>query len=447
MKKSALYILSLLLLFSCKKKTDVLFDKSADERIAEALSAYDAALQAAPGWKLFVYPKGLESQDIEVGGLTYYVKFGANNRVTMVSDFTFFMALTPNEAGYRLKATQRPSLIFDTYSYMHAAADPDPNVSFSPTGEGGYGWGTDFDFAFTEAKPTGDTIQLEGNFNRSKAILIKATQAEMTAAFSPQQRLLGYIMAVTSDYAVDNPFLYLPSTTGAKIGVSLNLYLYRINFNFISGGQLVQVSAPFSHTTYGLHLKDPITIGGYTFQDLYWDDTLGVYYIRVGTTRINITNSATPLFPFYQALGRTISSVSVPTTALPGQSALFTSTYNTVKTNLKTGTYGLDLGTIDFIFDDQSKAMAMNINVTQAGQPFVIQYVFTYTMSTANIAKFTIVGANGNGNNQAIFNQVRPLLVYIANDRFKLDYYGPDPTLGQFTSQENPTFFFTGNLQ
>ncbi len=445
MKRFSLYILFFSVLFAgCDKKTDDLFDKPADQRVQESLDAYQAALLAAPGWKLFVYPQGLKSQDIEVGGLTYYVKFAANNRVTMVSDFVFPMAIAPKESGYRLKANQRPSLIFDTYSYIHGAADPDPDVSFSPTGEGGYGWGTDFDFSFTKAKPRGDTIVLEGNFNQSEALLIKATQAEMTAAFGQKQ--LGYIMDVTVAYSRNNPFLFIPAGT-AKIGVSFNLFLYRINFTFLSVGQLVTVSAPFSHTTYGLHLKDPITMGGNTFQDLYWDDTLKVYYIRVGTARINITNSPTPLFPFFQALGKTISSISVPVTPLAGQSVLFAKTYDTVKNNLKTGGYNLDLGTMDFIFDAQSKMMGLNINVRQGAAAFVIQYVFEYTMSNANIATFTLVGANGNGQNPEIFESVIPLLNYIAVDRFKLDYFtGPGGLLGQFTSLDNPAFFFTGNL-
>jgi hypothetical protein len=434
------------LIAGCEKKSDELFDKPADQRVQESLDAYQAALLAAPGWKLFVYPQGLKGQDIEVGGLTYYVKFAANNRVTMVSDFVFPMAVTPKESGYRLKALQRPSLIFDTYSYIHAAADPDPDVSFSPTGEGGYGWGTDFDFSFTKAKPAGDTIVLEGNFNQSEALLIRATQAEMTAAFSGQR--LGFIMGVTDAYSRNNPFLFFPGPGSAKIGVSFNLFLYRINFSFISGGQLTTVSAPFSHTTYGLHFKDPITMGGITFQDLFWDDTLKVYYIQSGSARINITNSSTPLFPFHQALGRTISSISVPITPLAGQSALYTTTYQTVKTNLKTGGYNLDLGTMDFIFDAQSKMMALNINVQQNGVPFVIQYVFEYTMSNANIATFTLVGANGNGQNEDIFTSVLPLLNYIAVDSFKLDYFNsPGGLLGQFTSLDNPGFFFTGNLQ
>ncbi|HVG15474.1 MAG TPA: DUF4302 domain-containing protein, partial [Chitinophagaceae bacterium] len=276
MKQSSLYILFLFMLVSgCVKKSDELFDKTADERVSESLAAYQSALVAAPGWKLFVYPEGLKSQDIEVGGLTYYVKFGDNNRVTMVSDFVVPMALTTKESGYRLKAAQRPSLVFDTYSYIHAAADPDPEVSFSPTGEGGYGWGTDYDFSFTDAQPKGDTIRLKGNFNQSEALLIKATQAEITGAFTQQQ--LGFIMVATDNFSRNNPFLFFPGQSGIQIGVSFNLFLYRVNFSLLSNGALVTISAPFSHTTYGLHFKDPVTVGGYTFQDLYWDDARKSY--------------------------------------------------------------------------------------------------------------------------------------------------------------------------
>ncbi len=443
MKNLLIYILAFAAFFTaCKKETKELFDKPADQRISETLNAYQAALVQAPGWKLFVYPEGLQSQNIEVGGLTYYVKFNDSNRVTMVSDFFFPFALTPKESGYRLKATQRPSLIFDTYSYIHAAADPDPNVSFSPTNSGGYGWGTDFDFSFTEATP-GDTIILEGNFNGSDGVLIKATEDEINAAFDQE---LAYIMSVTSDYTSANPFLYFPGSDNTKIGISLNLFLYIINFNYLSGSDLVTISAPFSHTTYGLHFKDPVSIGGYAFQDAYWDDVLKVYYINVGSNRVNIVNSNTPLFPFNIVLGKSITTISVPTTALPGQSEVFKTQYNTVKANLKTGGYNLDLQKMDFIFDDASKIMALNANVQQNGVNYIVQYVYTYTLDNSNTAKFTRVAENDNGN--LVEESMRPLLNYIEEDEFKLDYFtGSGPILGQFVSQDNPSFFFTGNLQ
>jgi hypothetical protein len=426
----------------CKKETENLFGESVDERLSKTLNSFNEALVQAPGWKLFVYPKGLENQNLEVGGLTYYVKFTDQNRVTMVSDFINDMAEDPKESGYRLKATQRPSLIFDTYSYIHVAADPDENVSFSPTQAGGYGWGTDFDFSFTEATP-GDTIRLKGNFNESEAILIKATAAEMTSAFGGG---LSHILDVTSEYAGNNAFLNFQGAGNVKVGVSFNLFLYRLNFTYLNnGGDLVSISAPFSHTTYGLHFKEPVTIGGYTFQDLFWDDALGIYYINTGNGRVNITNAATPLFPFSKALGKLFSTITVPVTPLPGQSPLFTTTYNTVKTNLKTGGFNLDLNDIQFIFDAESSVMVMDVYVIQGGVRFLARYIFLYQINDSGLAQFELVDANNNG--ITVIDSVEPLLNYIAVDIFKLDYFASgSEILGQFTSQQHPAFFFTGNI-
>ena len=69
LKNNFLFVLAIFVFAGCQKKTDEIFDKSPDDRLTEALDAYQQALVGAPnGWKLVVYPKGLESQDIEVGG-------------------------------------------------------------------------------------------------------------------------------------------------------------------------------------------------------------------------------------------------------------------------------------------------------------------------------------------------------------------------------------------
>lgn len=429
-------------LAGCTKKTDDLFPETVDQRLQKALDAYEGALMSSPGWKLFVYPQGLQNEGIEVGGLTYYINFPDSNRATMVSDFIIDMAATPKESGFRLRAVQRPTLIFDTYSYIHVAADPDETISFSPTNAGGYGWGTDFEFAFTETGPD-DTMVLKGNFNQSDAYLIRATQEEMDAAFNGE---LAYIMQVTSDYSSSNAFLYFPATDNAKIGISFNLFLYRVNFTSLVNNQLTTITAPFSHTTNGIHFKFPVTAGGYTFQDLYWDDALQRYYINTGNGRADIINSDTPLFPFNSVLGKSITTISVPTTPLPGQSALFATVYEEIKFNLKMSGFNLDLQVMDFIFDDASKTTGLIVNVEQDGFPYVLQYVYSYTLDNNGIASFTRTGMNGNAG--LVEQDMLPLLNYIDNDVFKLDYFtGTSPLLGQFTSQDNPTFFFTGNLQ
>ncbi len=442
MKQLFYIFFATLFITGCTKKTDDLFEDPADIRLAKVLAAYEDALMQAPGWKLFVYPQGLRNQDIEVGGLTYYVRFPDSNRTVMVSDFLLDMALVPKESSFRLKALQRPSLIFDTYSYIHVAADPDRDVSFSPAQANGFGWGTDYDFSFTQGAP-GDTIVLKGNFNNSDAYMIRATEEEIADAFNGE---MGNIMLATVNYIGSNNFLYFPATDNSKIGVSLNLFLYRINFNYANGNNFVTIAAPFSHTTYGLHLKNPVTVGGYTFQDLFWDAGLQVYYFLAAGTRVNIIDAGGPLFPFNQVIGRSLTTITVPVTALPGQSAEFTNVYEQIKTNLINSAYELDLGEMAFIFDAQTGMMALNVTVFQEGSAFLAQYVFSYAFNSSNLTYLTLETANGNGS--AVQNEMMPLLSYLANDLFKIDYYSAGgATLGQFTSQNNPDFFFTGTLQ
>lgn len=444
MKRILSYILILSVFISgCDKDTDELFDKPADERISEALTNYQTALAQAPGWKLFVYPSGLQSQDIEVGGLTYYVRFSAANRATMVSDFTVDMATIPKESGYRLKAVQRPSLIFDTYSYIHVAADPDPDVSSSPTQQGGFGWGTDFDFSFTETAIT-DTIKLKGNFNNSDAFLIKVTKAEIDAAFSGA---MANIVDITSTYASTTPFIVLPAGN-VKINVAFNLSLYIIAFSYIDGsGNIITINAPFSHTINGLHLKSPVTIGGFTFQDIFWDATNLHYYVLQGSTKIPLTTPATPAFtlPLTNAIGAAYETITVPTFRLPNQSADFVTKYNAAKTAIKNGPYNLDLDIMEFQFNAQARTMNLNVIVFQDNNGFLAQYNYTYTI-TGGLFKFNQVSRNGNAD--LIAGDLSPLLNHINNNTFQLSAIATSVgVLGQFNSQQTPAFFFTGNLQ
>ena len=445
MKKVLHYILILtVLLAACEKDTEMVFEGTTDERIAKTLTDYQTALSQAPGWKLFVYPSGLNSQDIQVGGFTYYMRFSDANRVTMVSDFNSAMSTTPKESGYRLKAVQRPSLIFDTYSYIHVAADPDPVVSSSPAPQPGSGWGTDFDFAFTETTVT-DTIKLKGNFNGSDAVMIKVTKAEIDAAFAGG---LATIVNRTTTYPDTNPFIVLPGAGNLKINVAFDLNLNMIMFSYIdASGNIITITAPFSHTTTGLHLKSPVSVGGFTFQDIFWDPVNLYYYILQGSTKIPLTTPATPAFAqsLTNVIGNAYKFISVPIIRLPNQSPDFVTKYNAVKTSIKNGPYGLDLGDMDFEFDAQARTMDLNVYVFQNNNEFLAQYSYTYTIS-GGLYKFNLVGQNGNAG--LIASDMSPLLLHINNNNFLLSAVATSlGVLGQFNSQQSPTFFFTGNLK
>src|SRR4051812_7329122 len=102
MKNFVVYFLLIATVFSaCKKDDEHLFDKSPDQRLNEAIAAYQTKLEGAQyGWKALLYTKG--------GGIyTFYFKFNNANRVQMLSSFDSTSAVTLKESSYRLKALQQ----------------------------------------------------------------------------------------------------------------------------------------------------------------------------------------------------------------------------------------------------------------------------------------------------------------------------------------------------
>ncbi len=86
-----------------------------------------------------------------------------------------------------------------------------------------------------------------------------------------------------------------------------------------------------------------------------------------------------------------------------------------------------------FIFDDATKTMVLRIEVIRGGITYIILYQFSYSISGSGNANFTLTAYNGNG--QAVIDDVTPLLQYIEEDIFKLDYFNSGTDFyGQFTS-------------
>src|SRR4051812_1899435 len=160
MKKTLLYFFWAVLFFSsCKKDDQSVFDKSPDERLNEKLASYQSLLTGAQdGWKAFVTPDSGRSATYN-----FYFKFNSENKVVMVSEFDSASAVTPKESSYRLKALQQPSLLFDTYSYLHVLSDPD-----AQNNGGAYAVGLLSDFEFLFLTATTDSINLLGRQHGSR---------------------------------------------------------------------------------------------------------------------------------------------------------------------------------------------------------------------------------------------------------------------------------------
>lgn len=251
MNKNLIYcLLAIALVGSCRKDDDNAFDKSPDERLNETLKNYQAAITASPyGWNA-----NLVTGD---GGFyRFYFSFNDSNRVQMYSDFDSTTATVIRESSYRLKALQQPSLIFDTYSYIHILSDPDASVN-----NGAYGAGLKSDFEFMIDTVTTDSISLTGRFNGSKLSLRKAAQND---------RALWAGKQVTNGVVNFRNFwkfpLYFKRLTygGTDYELQFDTTIKKVTISWMSGGQAQSVSRGYYFWANGVYFSDPVVNGSAT---------------------------------------------------------------------------------------------------------------------------------------------------------------------------------------
>lgn len=285
MKQLLIYSLLLMGLFTaCKKDNDRIFDESPDQRLKEKLAEYQEQLSGAPyGWKAFVYPAG-------GGAYSFYFKFNNANRVQMYSDFDPTSASTLEESSYRLKALQQPSLLFDTYSYLHVLADPDPAVN---GGVRGTGLQSDFEFYFESATP--DTIKLVGRFHGSKATLVKATQQE-EAAFNSGE--LGNALQFNN---ISRYVTYFKRVTinGTEYEINVNPASRTITLSWLDNtGNIQSFTTNYYYDINGVQFQTPFAAGSQTvtgLTDITWDDNTGILGFDVNGTATTVQGSGAPL--------------------------------------------------------------------------------------------------------------------------------------------------------
>ena len=277
---------------ACKKSNDYVFKQSPDDRINAALASYQSTLTgAANGWKAFITVKGDSG-----GTYSFYFKFTSDNRVKMFSDFDSTSAVTLQESSYRLKAEQQPTLIFDTYSYVHVLADPNEatsivqsNVNGGPVGQGLL---SDFEFIFDSAKIKADTIELTGKVNHSKLILIRATQAEEDAFNG------GALEPGLSIYKILTYFKRL--TIGSqKYDIRIDRLNRKFIFNWVDGGgTLLTFTTGYYFITGGIIFNTPLVNGTQIipgFSNMIWNPATGTINLTAGGAAATLTSTIFPL--------------------------------------------------------------------------------------------------------------------------------------------------------
>ncbi|CAG4991409.1 hypothetical protein DYBT9275_00746 [Dyadobacter sp. CECT 9275] len=286
MKNSVLYFFLLAIPFwSCKNTDDSVFEQSTDARLNEALASYEKELVGAPyGWNAVIYPGG-------GGSYGFYFKFNDQNRVTMYSDFSAESSVTSKESSYRLKAMQTPSLIFDTYSYLHVLSDPDPGVNGGSAGEGLL---SDFEFTIFPDSVKTDVITLTGTKNKSRLVLTKATQAEANA-FTNGDLAKALVFNNISKYLT---YFKRINIAGTTYELAVNQEERTIKMGWAEGATGKSVTTRYFYNSSGVSFVTPIVNGSQTitgFTNIQWDGSKTQLSFTANGTNVIVASADKPL--------------------------------------------------------------------------------------------------------------------------------------------------------
>lgn len=428
-------LVAAVLLTGCTKQTDAILGDP-DARLTAVLNAYtDTLLSASHGWKAITYPNN-------GGGYSFYLKFGANNDVAMLSDIDTLTGATLRTSTYRLKALQRPSLLFDTYNYLHILSDPNPEVI---GGTRNLGLSADFEFAF--AKVAADTIRFDGLQHKTPMYLVKATAEEETRYLA--QGLKNMIKA-SSTFMKNNAYPYLLFPDNKQVAFGFNGKTF--NLVYADGSNVKTLSTGFSFFLDGINLETPLQYGGYTVKQVLWDDTEKRYYIMLNGAKLYVQNSATPIIPLHFQLGKGLdySLITVNPATLTGLSPAFLSIYAAAKTGLaQVGNNAgrvLDYFAISFTAADEMTLKVYYHNASNTN--YIANFLYGITRTDAAIS-FTYKSRDNNAN--TAIQGITPLTNYLEQNTFTINWFanqtaGSTALLGGFTKSTDTGSYFFGVL-
>lgn len=445
MKKIFIYLLIGVFSFTaCKKENNTIL-ADPDERLIEILKNYKQTLtEASNGWIASLYPSG-------GGGYSFYIDFDEKDRVIMLSDFNSESATETFESTYRLKALQRPTLIFDTYNYIHLLADPDESLN---GGEKGLGLKSDFEFAFL--KLVQDSIYFEGTFNKNKMELRAASAEEKEAILSGAWNKM---MVNTTSFLNQSKHSYLTLGDERKLALDINPQKKNLLLSWLTDdGKAMSASANYRYTQDGIVFDKALIYDGKSFDSMFWNEENSEYYVKINNENFSLKTSQTPIMPMYTlfGFGKDWTQLEIIGETLPpGISSSFNSVFadyiNRFRTSSTTGRKVL-YTRLDFGSIDQAvltvRYVALDASGNNTGSEFSATITYDYTLVN-DIVTLKEASLNGNWNTRA--NQLLPLREYFANRSFRVDWVNnPDLTstnyIGGLYLTSDAGYFFYGML-
>lgn len=270
MKKIFFYIMFAvagLSLQSCLHDDDEIFDKSAAERINEAVANVKEVLTSSQeGWVMHYYV----GQEYAYGGLNLAMKFTDGkvqmyNETAQNSDGSYKSVVST----YKITRDQGPVLAFDTYNdLLHVYGDPAGN---GPTDVDG--WEADYEFVVMNISEDQNTITLQGKKFHNTIVLERLNRpvAEYFDAATKMAESLtnAGILAYTVG---DKKAKFYPGSSE-----------YSVKY-VDDKGEVASLTVPYTSTDKGLLFNEPIELFGDTLKGINAKDTATVNDVLTANT-------------------------------------------------------------------------------------------------------------------------------------------------------------------
>lgn len=270
MKKIFFYIMFAvagLSLQSCLHDDDEIFDKSAAERINEAVANVKEVLTSSQeGWVMHYYV----GQEYAYGGLNLAMKFTDGkvqmyNETAQNSDGSYKSVVST----YKITRDQGPVLAFDTYNdLLHVYGDPAGN---GPTDVDG--WEADYEFVVMNISEDQNTITLKGKkFNNT--IVLERLNRPVAEYFDAATKMAESLTnAGILAYTVgDKKAKFYPGSSE-----------YSVKY-VDDKGEVASLTVPYTSTDKGLLFNEPIELFGDTLKGINAKDTATVNDVLTANT-------------------------------------------------------------------------------------------------------------------------------------------------------------------
>jgi hypothetical protein len=279
-----------------------LLGASPDERLEAQIKEYKDVLVGSPyGWLVAVGTKNLGAKG---GAYRLWMKFYPNDRVRMCMDLDNASATTVVESSYRIRAMQYPTLMFDTYNYIHRLADPDPATGLGDPATV-TGLQSDYDISLT-GNINSDDFTAEGRFNHCPFIFTKADLQD-TIDISSGPALVDIQHTVGNLWdPLANPTIDVEGDTiQISVGTRLSIFYSIDNNNFVTA-TYIPTYADFYQN---VRLLTPYKVRDIEFDRLTWNGE--AYEVNVKGERYSVFDMPLPFYPLNLGVGNQFTSISV----------------------------------------------------------------------------------------------------------------------------------------